>query len=317
MQYACGMWIILIAILFTLIFPTAGHAWGGGTHLQVGLEVLARLQQLPPQLATLLGSYANDFLYGCLAADIIVGKKYTHYLLNCHRWRVGARLLREAQDDAQKACAYGYLCHLAADVVAHNYYVPYKTIRSFTTIALRHTYWELRFESFVEPAIWQRAREVCTAGRPHDDALLRRVMAPTLFSFGTSKRIFNSILLLSRLERWQVMIKTLSDHSQHRLTPEDRQEYLACVLEVVMDLLTHGEESFCWLCDPTGEAALEVAQEMRRHLRFLYQTRRFTQEEGMERVEFIKPTLKRAIHHPELLEILRDGCRSADSPFVL
>lgn len=317
MQYACTMQIILLTILLSLLFPAASHAWGGGTHLVIGLDVLSRVQQLPPQLATLLGTYANDFLYGCLAADIIVGKKYTHYLLNCHRWRVGARLLREAQDDAQRACAYGYLCHLAADVVAHNYFVPYKTIRSFSTISLRHTYWELRFESFVEPAIWKRAREVCNAGRPHDDALLRRVMAPTLFSFGTSKRIFNSILLLSRLERWQLLIKTLSTHSQHRLTAEDRQEYLGSVMEVVMDLLIHGEESFCWLCDPTGEAALEVAQEMRRHLRFLYQTRRFTQEEGMERVEFIKPTLKRAIHHPELLDILRDACRSSDSPFIL
>ncbi len=306
-----------IALLFVLVTPDTALAWGGGTHLLIGLEVLSRLQQLPPNLALLLGSCANDFLYGCLAADIIIGKKHTHYLLNCHRWRVGARLLQSAQEDPQRACAYGYLCHLAADVVAHNYYVPYKTIRSFSTISLRHTYWELRFEAFVEPAIWERAREVCRVGRPHDDALLRRVMAPTLFSFGTSKRIFDSILLLSRLERWQLLIRTLSGRSQHRLTPEDRQEYLGCTMEIVMDLLTHGEESFCWMTDPTGEAALEVAQEMRRHLRFLHQTGRINREEGMERVEFIKPTLKRSIHHPELLEILKEACHDPTSPFIL
>jgi len=311
------MQTIFLIALFTLLLPDTGHAWGGGTHLLVGLDVLSRLQQLPPSLATLLGNYANDFLYGCLAADIIVGKKYTHYMLNCHRWRVGKRLLQSAQDDPQRACAYGYLCHLAADVVAHNYFVPYKTIRSFSTISLRHTYWELRFEAFVEPQIWERAREVCRAGRPHDDALLRRVMAPTLFSFGTSKQIFNSILLLSRLERWQLLIRALSTRSQHRLTIEDRQEYLGCTMEVVMDLLTHGEESFCWLVDPTGEAALVVAQEMRRHLRYLYQAGKITREEGMERVEFIKPTLKRSIHHPELLTILKEACHDPTSPFIL
>jgi hypothetical protein len=311
------MQTILLITLFALLLPETGHAWGGGTHLLVGLDVLARLQQLPPSLAALLGNYANDFLYGCLAADIIVGKKYTHYMLNCHRWRVGKRLLQSAQGEPQRACAYGYLCHLAADVVAHNYFVPYKIIRSFSTISLRHTYWELRFEAFVEPQIWERAREVCRAGRPHDDALLRRVMAPTLFSFGTSKQIFNSILLLSRLERWQLLIRALSTRSQHRLTLEDRQEYLGCTMEVVMDLLAHGEESFCWLADPTGEAALEVAQEMRRHLRFLYQTGHINQQEGMERVEFIKPTLKRSIHHPELLSILKEACHDPTSPFIL
>ncbi len=311
------MRIIIAAILLALLSPDNLYAWGGGTHLLIGLDVLSRLQQLPPQLAILLGKYANDFLYGCLAADIIVGKKYTHYMLNCHRWRVGQRLLQAAQDDPQRACAYGYLCHLAADVVAHNYFVPYKTIRSFSTISLRHTYWELRFESFVEPHIWEKAKEVCQAGRRHDDALLSRVMAPTLFSFSNSKRIFNSILLLSRLERWQKMIRTLSSRSEHRLTAEDRGEYLGCTVEVVMDLMIHGEESFCWMTDPTGESALEVADEMRRYLRFLYKTGRFTKEEGMERVEFIKPTLRRSIHHPELLEILKGACHEPSSPFIL
>ena len=309
--------LLLTALTLLLMIPDTVLAWGGGTHLLIGLDVLARLQQLPPQIASLLGSCANDFLYGCLAADIIIGKKHTHYLLNCHRWRVGARLLQSAQDDSQRACAYGYLCHLAADVVAHNYYVPYKTIRSFSTISLRHTYWELRFEAFIEPQIWERAREVCRDGLPHDDAFLRRVMAPTLFSFGNSKRIFNSILLLSRLERWQLLIKALSTHSKHRLTAEDRQEYLGCTMEVVMDLLTHGEESFCWLCDPTGDPALEVAQEMRRHLRFLHQIGKITLQEGMERVEFIKPTLKRSIHHPELLTIMKEACHDPTSPFIL
>lgn len=309
--------VLLTILLLVVLLPTESHAWGGGTHLLLGMDVLSRLSQLPPQLAAILGQYANDFLYGCLAADIIVGKKHTHYLLNCHRWRIGQRLLQTAQDEAQIACAWGYLCHLAADVVAHNYFVPYKTIRSFSTIALRHTYWELRFESFVEPEIWERARQVCQSGRVHDDALLRKVMAPTLFSFGTNKQIFNSILLLSRLERWQLLIKALSTHSRHQLLPEDRQEYLDLTREVVMDLMMHGEESACWAADPTGETALQVAGQLRSHLRFLYKSGRFDRAAGMERVEFFKPTLRRAIHQPELLGILKQACDQSSVPFVL
>lgn len=308
---------LLTLFCICLLLPDQALAWGGGTHLMIGLEVLQRLQQLPPALATLLANAGDDFLYGCMAADIIVGKKYTHYLLNCHRWRVGSRLLQSASTDAQRACAWGYLCHLAADVVAHNYFVPYKTIRSFATMSLRHTYWEMRYEAFVEPAIWERAKDVCRLGRPLDDALLRRVVAPTLFSFGNSKRIFNSILLLSRLERWQRLMRTLSNRSNHLLTEEDHQEYLATTMDTVMDLLKHGEESFCWLADPTGETALAASHELRRHLRFLYKAGHITRSGGIERAEFLKPTLRRAIHQPELLEILKTACHEPSSPFVM
>lgn len=300
-----------------LLLPASAFAWGGGTHMQIGLEMLQRLPQFPPAVATLLANYSNDFLYGCLAADIIVGKKFTHYLLNCHRWRAGERLLQAATSDQERACAWGYLCHLAADVVAHNYYVPYKIIRSFDSVALRHTYWELRFESSVEPSIWHRAEEVCRNGRALDDSLLRNVMAPTLFSFATSKRIFNSILLLSRLERWQLLIRTVSDRSRHQLSVEDREEYLGLALETVSDLLTHGEASFCRLADPTGEAALEVAKEMRRHLRFLYKSGHITRQGGIERVDFLKPSLRRAIHKPELLELMRTDCHQHSTPYLM
>ncbi len=311
--------ILRLAILccLCLLLPDQAFAWGGGTHLMIGLEVLQRLPQLPPALAALLAGAGEDFLYGCMAADIIVGKKYTHYLLNCHRWRVGSRLLQAAQDDAQRACAWGYLCHLAADVVAHNYFVPYKTIRSFAAVSLRHTYWEMRFETFVAPAIWERAREVCKNGRSLDDALLRRVVAPTLFSFGNSKRIFNSILLLSRLERWQRLMRALSVRSNHLLTAEDHQEYLAITMDTVMDLLRHGEESFCWLADPTGETALAAGHELRRHLRFLYKAGHISKAGGIERAEFLKPTLRRSLHQPELLEILKTACHEPSAPFVM
>lgn len=307
----------LMLCFLCLLLPDQALAWGGGTHLTIGLEVLQRLHQLPPSLAGILAAAADDFLYGCMAADIIVGKKYTHYLLNCHRWRVGSRLLQSATNDSQRACAWGYLCHLAADMVAHNYFVPYKTIRSFSTIALRHTYWEMRFEAFVQPSTWERARTVCKNGRSLDDSLLRRVMAPTLFSFGNSKRIFNSILLLSRLERWQRLMQTLSHRSNHLLSETDYQEYLSITMEAVMDLLQHGEDSFCWMADPTGETALAAAQELRRHLRFLYKTGVISKAGGIERAEFLKPTLRRAIHQPELLEILKTACHEPSSPFIM
>ena len=305
----------ILTFMLLLIMPDQALAWGGGTHLQVGLHVLANLGQIPAATAAILSAAPNDFLYGCLAADIIVGKKFTHYLLNCHRWRVGQRVLQSASSDSEKACAYGYLCHLASDVVAHNYFVPFKTMRSFATVSLRHTYWEMRFESFLDRSVWDRAREVCRTGRPLDDALLRRVVAPTIFSFGTSKRIFNSIMLLSRLERWQLLIQALSARSRYSLTTNDRDEYLAITCNTTMDLMTNGDAAFCLTADPTGEIALALGQEIRRHMRFLYKAGHLSREEGIRQIDSLKPILLQAMHQPDLLELLKDFCHQHSTPF--
>ena len=293
--------VIVCALLCLLCLPQPAHAWGGGIHLQVGLHILSHPELLPAGLAALLAAHPLDYLYGSIAADITLGKKYTHYLLNCHRWSVGNKVLLVAGNDAQQACAYGYLSHLAADVIAHNYYVPYKIMRSFPVAAMKHTYWEMRFETFVEQQTWERARQVCRYDQSANDALLRSVVAPTLFSFGTNKRIFNSIMLLSRLEKWQQVMRRLSDASRYVLAEDDRDEYMTLVQEGVLDFLQHPCESLLLRADPTGERALAMAEAFRGNLRLLYKGGKMTRAEGMEQVESLKQSLRQALEQPELL----------------
>src|SRR5512138_1584048 len=100
---------MIYAVLLALLIPESAWAWGGGMHLQVGLNVLDNLSQLQPAVASLLAAHPRDFLYGCISADITLGKKYTHYLLHCHRWGIGRKVLQSARTEAEQACAYGYL----------------------------------------------------------------------------------------------------------------------------------------------------------------------------------------------------------------
>jgi hypothetical protein len=287
-----------------ILFPTDVFAWGGGIHLQLGAEILANPGGLPADIAALLALHPKDFLYGCLAPDITLGKKYTHSLLHCHRWGIGRTLLKEAGTDHQKACAYGYLCHLAADTVAHNYYVPYKIIRSFPTITMKHTYWEMRFEAFVRKDIWELARIVCHTDRRTNDVLLREVLSSTLFSFGTNKRIFNSIMLLSRIERMQKIVQTLSEKSRYQLAATDRDEYMQLAKEAMLDFLQHPNDSKYLLVDPTGEKALAAADLLRKNLRLRYKSGFMSKEEGFEQVEALRDTLRNSLHRPELLNKL-------------
>jgi len=291
----------IITIAFLLI-PDQAFAWGGGMHLQLGVSVLDNLSTLSPELASLLAANPRDFLYGCISADITLGKKFTHTMLNCHRWRIGQKVLQAGRTDGERACAYGYLCHLAADVVAHNYYVPYKIMRTFSTVTMKHAYWEMRFETFVAKEVWEVAQDVCRSDQRANDALMQRVLTNTIFSFGTNKRIFNSIMLLSRLERWQKVMQTLSNKSRYVLAENDRDEYLRLTEEAVYGFLQNPQESELLLADPTGERPLAMAEAVRKNLRLLYKNGRLTKAEGLEQVEGLRIKLRQALHKPELLD---------------
>lgn len=298
---------ILIIAVASLLIPDQALAWGGGMHLQLGVSVLDNLSALSPDLAALLAANPRDFLYGCISADITLGKKFTDSMLNCHRWRIGQKVLQAGRTDSERACAYGYLCHLAADAVAHNYYVPYKIMRSFATVTMKHAYWEMRFETFVAREIWETAQDVCRSDQRANDALMRRVLTNTIFSFGTNKRIFNSIMLLSRLDRWQKVMQTLSDNSRYVLAESDRDEYLKLTEEAVFGFMQHPQDSELLLIDPTGERALSMAEAVRKNLRLLYKNGRLTKSEGLEHVEGLRKKLRQALHKPELLDEVYSG----------
>jgi hypothetical protein len=295
--------VILTAVLLLLLFfPHDAVAWGAGFHLQLGSTILNNLQAIKPSLAALIGEFPLDFLYGCIAADITIGKKFTHYLQHCHRWDIGLKVLRSAETRQQKACAYGYLAHLAADSVAHNFFVPYKVMRSFSSLTMKHTYWEMRFESLVDKEIWETGKRVSMEHYKFNDALLREVLSDTIFSFATNKRIFNSILLLSRMEKWQGMLKTVAASSSYVLETSDLREYTSLSEEAVFDYLNHGDKSRYFLADPTGERALATAEAVRKNLRILYKSGKLTREQAFRQLEEIKPRLRQAICAPAMLQ---------------
>lgn len=296
--------IFLITVVF-LAAPTETLAWGIGVHLQVGSGLLSCVDTLPVALRGLLSAHPLDFLYGCIAADITLGKKFTHYLRHCHSWRMGKRILKAAQTDPQRACALGYLSHLAADTVAHSYFVPYKMVRTFNTVMLKHTYWEVRFEAHVDPEIWTLARTVARQNFNHHDALMRSVLSDTILSFNTNKRLFNSLLLLTRLQQWQKMIRSLSSASKWSLGAEEQQEYLDLASEAAHSVLTHMERSPYWEADPTGERAINAAKMIRKNLNLLWLDGKLPGLEGEEILAELRPRFREGITQPDrLLELL-------------
>src|SRR5438552_1494469 len=115
---------LALALVALALFPGAAHAWTPGTHVYLGESVLANLHQLPTAIADLLRAFPYDFLYGNIAADTSMAKKYAPVGRHCHAWHVGQEILDLAPTDPLRAFGHGYLAHLAADSVAHNFFVP-------------------------------------------------------------------------------------------------------------------------------------------------------------------------------------------------
>jgi len=265
---------LLLPFLCVLLAPTDAWAWGPITHIVHGTTVLENLYQLSPALQALLTAHADRYLYGCVGADIIQAKAYTRSVAtHCHRWPVAWRIVGSAKTDGELAFAWGYMTHLAADVLSHNHFVPLHLVLSFATRTSGHAYWEARVDGLQDKHHAERLRHVLTTPYEDCDALVDRVVEHTLFSFRTNKRIFDSLMGLAHLDRWQRLVRTVNDRSRFRLTRATVDTYNRACVAGALDLLANRKQSYTQAQDPTGKDTLDRAFVLRRKLRQLERTR--------------------------------------------
>lgn len=258
------------ALALVLLVPEAAFAWGPVTHLWHGATVLGDLSNVPPELRQLLDAERWAYLYGIIAADIVQAKRYARSIYDhCHSWRVGWRVLGTAATSEERAFAWGYLSHLAADVWSHNHFVPAQMITSFPSRWRRHVYWEVRFDAQFNVEDRRLLEQVHQHRSPRCEALIERVVDHTLFSFGTNRRIFRSMVALQHYERWQVALGRLTARSRFELPPREIERYKGLCVDSIRDLLRHGEQSFALEQDPNGHENLRRAKEIRRKMRAL------------------------------------------------
>ncbi len=283
--------VTAITVGFVLL-PEAAWAWGPVTHIVHGSAILANLTSLPPTLQALLQAHADRYLYGCIGADIIQAKSYTRDLAtHCHSWPVAWKLVSSARTDPQRAFAWGYMTHLGADIVSHNHFVPSQLLRSFDARAAGHAYWEARADALQRRRDWNRVREVLEGNYRDCDRLVERVVEHTLFSFKTNKRIFDSLMALSKLQRWQAFIGTLNRRSRYTLTRPVIDRYNAAAIASAMDLLVKQEKSSTQDLDPTGREVLRRTMSLRRRLRALKRRERLAPAAARKMIEEVLPEL--------------------------
>jgi hypothetical protein len=220
------MFAVLIAAGFLLI-PSLAFAWGPLTHMYLGNELFSLAPMIPAGIYGLIKKYRQDFLYGNLMADAIIGKKYLPDEKSSHSWDVALRILRQAETDPEKSFAYGYMSHLAADTVAHG-------ILTEDMKNLEHTLAEMKADGMINKIYWLQSVTFSKAVQRRNDLFLENSLDPYRFSFKTNRRIYKSIVFFSFFNKKpgkvmdRAFISNLHDESLSRM----------------IDLLQNGTEAF-------------------------------------------------------------------------
>jgi hypothetical protein len=256
---------LIVVGLFLLIAPESAHAWTPGTHIYLGESVLANLPVLPMAIADLLRAYPFDFLYGNIAADSSIAKHYAPLGRHCHYWHVGQEIHDLAESDAMRAFGLGYLCHLSADTIAHNYFVPRQLMLTSSTASVGHSYWETRVEAHLGDAYARAAKDVILLDHSEADAHLDRLIAPTIFSVRTNRRLFRGMVRLTETSSWQRASQVAREYSRWALADQDVERHLGLSFDYMIELLGGSSVSAHQL-DPSGERPLKTAKELRRRV---------------------------------------------------
>jgi hypothetical protein len=256
---------LLLAAVAILLFPGHAWAWGPATHVFLGREVLDAATLLPTGVRALLAAFPHEFLYGSVAADISLAKKYVPAGRHCHNWSVGEEIYASAEQDRLRAVGLGYLAHLAADTIAHNFFVPRQLLLTSSTKGLGHSYWEHRMDFQLGDGYMSLARDV-VMGHDHSaaDALFDRVLSSTLFSFGTNRRIFRGMIRFQDNDRWQSFFGTVLQNSRWTLDDAEMEAYLVRSFDYVVDYLGRRGEAIAAGLDPIGEENLNLSKKIRR-----------------------------------------------------
>lgn len=186
--------MFIVTLLTFLLCPTVAFAWGPLTHIFLGNEIYSFAALIPSAVMDIIRRHREDFLYGNLIADIILGKKYLPDEKSSHSWETGMKLFDLANSPSEKSFVYGYLCHLAADTVAHEALIKDRRDMS-------HAWIELKADSLIDKVYWLHSVTISASVQKRNDRFLEDTLESYIFSFKTNKRIYKGIVFLTFLNK--------------------------------------------------------------------------------------------------------------------
>jgi hypothetical protein len=263
-------WSFLEILLVLSVPALLASSWGPGTHMLLTQEIIRRFRgrKKLKENQILVLRHPAAFLYGNIAADVINFKSYGGFKNHCHNWNIQERLEEHAAGDAARAFILGYLCHLAADIIAHNHFVPYHAVYNFPPRVLGHLYWEAIADSKVSDAEWHLLDKLKKNKGIHVfDRMVYRAVKRRALSLRSNKWIFNNILLFNCRQSWRAIIRSVQlSATKHPLDEDFHERCRKASLRGMLSVFYPRRLALLKVHDPRGKMAIQGARRLRREL---------------------------------------------------
>ncbi len=246
-----------------ILLPSQALAWGPGAHIECSTFLLKHLVLLAPAIKKLISAYSQEFTYGSLCPDMVLGKRYMKPEHNNHQWSVGFNILDSAQDPAQRAFAFGYLSHLAADTVAHNIFIPDQLLDRYDIRRQGHMTYEMLFDMTLDDNVWETARMLSRRPFRQCTSLMIGNLPRTPLPGRVNHAIFRSGALLVRVGGWQRIVNNMRKHWEKIVDRAAAKVYLNKVHDTVIEFLNDPMSASCRNQCPTGGEVLTEAENLR------------------------------------------------------
>ncbi|MCX8034358.1 MAG: zinc dependent phospholipase C family protein [Thermodesulfovibrio sp.] len=216
------LWIISVFLIFFI--PEISYAWGPLTHVYLSQQIFNLSHFIPLSILPVIKIYREYFMYGNIIPDTVIGKKYLPDEKNPHSWKTGLNLLQEAKTQEEKAFAYGFLTHLAADAILHH------DIKNLNP--LQHMIFELKADRIVDRFYWLQIMTINKKVRKISDSFFEQTIVKPIVSLKTSKKLYKSFIFLSAFN--------MGDLKNHEAFDIFHLKSLTAMLEI----LNHGEKAY-------------------------------------------------------------------------
>ena len=193
-------WMFSLTVFLTVVLFWIDHAlaWGPAVHTAIALNTLDSAKFLLPSMGGIISAFPIEYMYGSLSADFFIGKgRKKRIVENPHTWEGGFKLLAGVKDEREASYALGFLSHLAADVIAHNFFIP-KLLSTYPGRGkMGHLFWEIRSDYLIGSGYTKIARGVLCMDHQICDDLLKLVAGKRKRSLKTGKQFFANTVKFS------------------------------------------------------------------------------------------------------------------------
>ena len=248
-----------IFLLLQLVITSGAWAWGPAVHTVIACGVMEEISKILPAIARIIQSFPLEYIYGSLSADFFVGKGQKRKEGHSHNWETGVRFLGEVKDYREAAYAFGFFSHLAADVVAHNYFIPSLIHSSSTWRRMGHLYWEFMADNSVAPVYMKMAKDVLSMDQLGCEDQLKSAAGKSGNGLRARKHLFTQSIKLSDFLFCSQAPFFENRESRYQIPPEFLFFMIKLSYRLVKDFLTRPDSSPCLSHDPIGSQNLHLA----------------------------------------------------------